>query len=497
MHRRLAIIGLGAFLLAARPTDAQDQRRPPDAATILKHLDRNGDKRISRSEARGPLADHFDDHDRNGDGYLTVDEVGPPQQGPASRRGQGDTGERREPDGETSQKRARAIDQSRGAEVVEGLRYPIVDTGQRYCYGTAGGAMNPPAAGAALFGQDAQYVGHQPDYTDNKDGTITDNVTGLTWQKTYDRKAKRTWAEAVAGAKTCRTGGHDDWRFPTIKELYSLILFSGGMGFSTPRPYLDVRYFDFVYGDSDKGERDIDAQYWSSTQYVGLTMDNNWTIFGVNFADGRIKGYPRDRGRRGVARMYVRYVRGNPHYGKNDFVDNKDGTITDRATGLTWTRADSGRPLDWQQALAWAEGLKLAGHDDWRLPNAKELQSIVDYTRAPDPVDKKTPTGPAIDPMFQVSKTESYFWTSTSHLDQKERFGSQACYVAFGRAMGYFGRDNQQKRWMDVHGAGAQRSDPKTGNPKQFPTGRGPQGDDVRVYNYVRAVRGGAVLRAR
>lgn len=44
---------------------------------------------------------------------------------------------------------------------------------------------------------------------------------------------------------------------------------------------------------------------------------------------------------------------------------------------------------------------------------------------------------------------------------------------------------------MDVHGAGSQRSDPKAGDPSRFPYGRGPQGDVIRIYNFVRAVRGG------
>jgi hypothetical protein len=42
---------------------------------------------------------------------------------------------------------------------------------------------------------------------------------------------------------------------------------------------------------------------------------------------------------------------------------------------------------------------------------------------------------------------------------------------------------------MDVHGAGAQRSDPKNGDPGDYPYGHGPQGDVVRIYNYVRCVR--------
>jgi len=50
-----------------------------------------------------------------------------------------------------------------------------------------------------------------------------------------------------------------------------------------------------------------------------------------------------------------------------------------------------------------------------------------------------------------------------------------------------------EKRRINVHGAGAQRSDPKSGDPKQFPQGRGPQGDDIRIYNFVRCVRGGLI----
>ncbi|MFR9578660.1 MAG: hypothetical protein SNG45_07410, partial [Rikenellaceae bacterium] len=43
--------------------------------------------------------------------------------------------------------------------------------------------------------------------------------------------------------------------------------------------------------------------------------------------------------------------------------------------------------------------------------------------------------------------------------------------------------------WINIHGAGAQRSDPKSGDPSKYATGRGPQGDAIRIYNYVRLVR--------
>ena len=45
--------------------------------------------------------------------------------------------------------------------------------------------------------------------------------------------------------------------------------------------------------------------------------------------------------------------------------------------------------------------------------------------------------------------------------------------------------------FADVHGAGAQRCDPKVGDPARFPHGHGPQGDVIRIYNFVRLVRGG------
>lgn len=52
-------------------------------------------------------------------------------------------------------------------------------------------------------------------------------------------------------------------------------------------------------------------------------------------------------------------------------------------------------------------------------------------------------------------------------------------------------REAEDYHFVDVHGAGAQRSDPKAGDPAMFPHGRGPQGDVIRIYNFVRCVRSG------
>ena len=411
------------------------------------------------------------------------------------------------------------------------LPYCIVDTGQTKCYDNRD-EIAPPKPGQPFYGQDAQFSRNKPSYTLSQDGkTVYDNNTGLTWQRSPDtdgdgvltRKDKLTWAQAQkfsAKLNAAQFGGFDDWRLPTIKELYSLFDCrgtdpSGPQRTDTSRltPYIDTKFFKFAYGDTRTGERVIDSQYASSTKYVGKSARGLGKLFGVNFADGRIKGYDLQMPGGREKTFFVQCVRGNPRYGKNDLHDNTDGTITDRATGLIWSKADSGKGMNWQEALAWVQKKnagKYLGHNDWRLPSIKELQSIVDYTRSPD-----TTRSAAISPLFDCTvitneggKTDyPCYWSATTHAEF--RGGGAAMYFAFGRACGWMsarpmaggpppdgpeaGADSYQ--FTDVHGAGAQRSDPKAGNPADFPHGRGPQGDVIRIYNYVRLVRYGDVAR--
>ena len=135
--------------------------------------------------------------------------------------------------------------------------------------------------------------------------------------------------------------------------------------------------------------------------------------------------------------------------------------------GLIWQQADDGKARDWPGALKYCEDLDLAGKSDWRLPNVKELQSVVDYGK----------NDPALDQRFlQQNDKKGWFWSSTTHGDNI----SMASYVCFGKCT--------SKDGVDTHGAGAQRSDPKTGNPKSWPS-LGGQQDEVRIYNLVRCVR--------
>lgn len=195
--------------------------------------------------------------------------------------------------------------------------YVIVDTGQVKCYNNTAEIV-PPAFGQAFYGQDAQCNDRPSSYTLSGDGmTVYDHNTGLTWQRSPDTTGdgtisaadKLTWAQAQARPAVLNStnfGGYSDWRLPTIKELYSLIDFRGTDpttmygDTSGLTPFIDTNYFIFAYGDTNAGERIIDSQYASCTPYISTAFGQD--LFGVNFADGRIKGLGADQERRQLSR---------------------------------------------------------------------------------------------------------------------------------------------------------------------------------------------------
>lgn len=429
------------------------------------------------------------------------------------------------------------------------LSYPLVSTGQVLCYDLNGEVIQSPKQGDKLYGQDGNYQSGLPmSYKDNGDGTVSDINTSLMWEQTPGA-GPVTWAEAQKYCEELKLAGYDDWRLPSLKELFSISNFSAGW------PYIDTQYFKL----SVEGRIDKDEQYWAQEKYVGVTVEGRGNAaFGVNHATGHIKAYPSGEGNRpqqggnnrsqqasrtqqrppmggdttrmgggqrpprpeggdslrmasggrppqqqgqqgqgrqrppmaanqqqgGGAPMMgnpmqkrVRAVRG-AEYGLNNFVDNGDGTVTDKATGLMWAKEDNGKGLMWSDAVKYAESSKLAGHTDWRLPNVKELQSIVDYHYSPSSNDFK----PAIDPIFNctpfVNEAKDndfgYYWTNTSALFRGGSPFYFAWYVAFGRAVNGQG--------VDMHGAGAVRFDSKS-------KGMEVEGGEERYNNFVRLVR--------
>src|SRR5512139_3225365 len=160
-----------------------------------------------------------------------------------------------------------------------------------------------------------------------------------------------------------------------------------------------------------------------------------------------------------------------------------------------WARNDSGVGMNWSNALAWVQQMNASnylGHNDWRLPNAKELHSLFDYTRSPD-----TTASAAIHPLFNCTAITNeagqpdipWYWTGTTLMGHPST--GSGVYLCFGRAMAYM-----HNAWVDAHGAGAQRSDPKGGSlasytyvPYGYYSPMAPQGDAIRLFNFVRPVR--------
>lgn len=78
----------------------------------------------------------------------------------------------------------------------------------------------------------------------------------------------------------------------------------------------------------------------------------------------------------------------NKLYSKDRFIDNRDGTITDRSTGLMWLK--NGWKLDFFIAIPWFDAIQKltkfrhGNYDDWRLPSNEEWRSLID-TRNQNP----------------------------------------------------------------------------------------------------------------
>jgi uncharacterized repeat protein (TIGR01451 family) len=243
-------------------------------------------------------------------------------------------------------------------------------------------------------------------FTNNGDGTVTDDNTGLIWQactvgQTFnnstggcDGKAE-TYQYEEAMKLTSDFRGQTDWRVPTISELNSIV------DFKTTYPSINKSLFPSTSATS----------FWSSSVYTNGS-NAAWI---VDFSNGK------DDGDMKYNNYAVRLVRGEPSSYSDtlklaDFVDNKDGTVTHKKTGLTWQRCAVGQKWNSGNCEGNAtsyDGAKItsltsdfAGKTDWRLPSVSELKTIVDYS-ASDPATNLT--------IFPDAPSDK-FWIATPYV---------------------------------------------------------------------------------
>ncbi len=303
-------------------------------------------------------------------------------------------------------------------------------TGQTTCYNEAGTEI--ACAGTGQDGDlQAGVVWPSPRFTDNGDGTITDNLTGLMWLSDANCMATHypefdadvtpgdglvEWVHADDFVNKINKGtyplcgaGRTDWRFPNAIELESLF----DAGKNDPMAWL-----------TSEGFSNVGNGYWSSTTYfANPTYGNSRFVFNsfigvVTYHDpffidevavwpvrGTTSG-PAQLWKTGQTTTYAPADDGDLQEGvawpDPRFTDNGDGTITDNLTGLTWLRdmncilshypsfdtdgLSGDGAVSWQHALDFVRGINRgtypscgAGYRDWRLPNIRELMSICHY----------------------------------------------------------------------------------------------------------------------
>lgn len=283
----------------------------------------------------------------------------------------------------------------------------IPDTGITKCYDNEKEIPCPTEERDDFFGQDAQYNSpvRQHSYTDNGDGTVTDNVTGLMWLQNDDEN-RRNWQDAIDYCDSLNFSNYSDWRLPNYYEL----------SFLTDRSRLGPEMSINPVFDGH------DSDYWTSSSSPSSPDD---TAFQVNFRLATVS-----YANKITRRTYARCVRGEPM--PFSYVDNGDYTVSEQTTGLMWMRETGDFDGDgwvteddrtnWQSALAFCQDLIYSGYDDWRLPDINELQSLV-YLDA---------GSPSIDPAFFC--VNDNYWSNSTYANP-----ASAWYVYF--------RDGKTNYW--------------------------------------------------
>jgi Protein of unknown function (DUF1566) len=239
-------------------------------------------------------------------------------------------------------------------------------------------------------------------FIDNRDSTVTHKTTGLTWMRcaigqtwtgsTCSGTVKTfTYAQAIALTRTF--AGHSDWRLPNIAELQTIV------ERENYNPAINTTMFPNTYD-----------WFWSSSPHVSVTS----YAWAVDFSYGYV--YVDDKYSGGA----VRLVRGGQSFGSlplttptSDFINNGNGTATHKRTGLIWQRCSVGQTwtgsscsgtenyYTYNQAIAITS--IFAGYSDWRVPNANELLSIVEYGTY----------GSAINLIPFPNTPSTWFWSSS------------------------------------------------------------------------------------
>ena len=235
-------------------------------------------------------------------------------------------------------------------------------------------------------GEDSDYMINTPAWRVRSPQTVEDKVTGLIWQRTDG--GEMSFDAAKRYADTMTLDGEKGWRLPTLLEALSIV------NMDRNNPALDTSAFT-----------NTRAEYWWTSQEQPSNTTRVWVTNSGGGMGPHLKTETISAG--GTKKYHARLVKsGSVPPTVEHFTDNGDSTITDNVTGLMWQKFPSRDSMPWETALTRAEEARIAGHDDWRLPNLKELGSLVDITR----------NAPASPTLFTMQSLR--YWTSTAQFKQ-------------------------------------------------------------------------------
>ena len=223
------------------------------------------------------------------------------------------------------------------------------------------------------------------------DAVVYDQITGLFWQRAvpaerYDYAHAKEYCEALA------LGGFDDWRLPYRMELVSILDMSGGAA-----PWVQTTAFPDTPAEA----------FWSQSKVV-VPADHYWTVhfkYGTVIWRYRAPTTQQDL-------LAARCVRGiEQAIPKPSHWTVYPQTVVDNETGLIWQRTPASGWGTLAECVLLCQDLVLDGQSGFRVPNLRELLSMIDETATSYGVDRTA---------FNVNST-GRFWTTTPLTDNSKR----------------------------------------------------------------------------
>lgn len=329
-------------------------------------------------------------------------------------------------------------------------------TGQSTCSNATG---NP--IGCDNTGQDGDYragiAWPVPRFDIDISGAcITDNLTGLMWSR-YAWNPPITlptsWASSVLNPPTAFYAcGFSDWRLPNINELQSLINFEkpNNVQWLASQGFLFLNMFPIKYWSSTSATDNPKSNAWYINMVDGsIAKDSKlatyfiWPVRGTsNPEENAPVGQIAETGQASIQASYddayyaitpglnvgvpwpeprftITYCDATGQCPDQDVdcdAESSNNIVTDNLTGLVWTADANLQGLTtWGNALSFVQGVTTCGYGDWRLPNTKELFSLIDRSQ-------REPALPADNPFIHIQYgADDLYWASTSYANYPDR----------------------------------------------------------------------------